>query len=741
MASTQLVPALSLDGLTPSRQDVQALLDADHADPFSILGPHASGDVWAVRSFQPGAAGVDLVLGPDARTIPMEALDPAGLFMGRLPPGSDRDTYRLRVRHGEHVETMDDPYRFGPFLGDLDDHLFGEGSCYQAYNRLGAQVIHHEGTEGVNFAVWAPNARRVSVVGDFNTWDGRRHPMRCRYGVGLWEIFIPDLTPGSHYKYEIKSEDGSILPLKADPFAFATEAKPGTASVVQRFDHEWRDEAWLAKRRQDDHLQKPMSIYEVHLGSWRRGLDPALHYLSYQDLADQLIPYVKDMGFTHIELMPITDFPFDGSWGYQPTSMFAPTSRFGCPADFQRFVERCHLEDIGVILDWVPAHFPDDAYGLQRFDGTHLYEHADPDLGRHPDWKTLIYNFGRTEVANFLLNSALFWFDRYHIDALRVDAVSSMLYLDYSRENGQWRPNEFGGKENLEAINFLKRLNELVPQYHPGAMVMAEESTSWPGVSRPTDEGGLGFGYKWNLGWMHDTLNYMAHDPIHRRYHHNDMTFGLLYHYAENFILPLGHDEVVHGKGSLLGRMPGDTWQRFANLRAYLGFMWAHPGKKLLFMGSEFAQCDEWNHDKSLDWHLLEESPHRGVQHFVRDLNKAYASLPALSRLDNAPEGFTWLDADAQNESVLLFIRAAGEAFSPVIVACHFTPVPRHRFRIGVPHAGPWIECLNSDDPRYGGSGVRTQDRVQGEPMSWHGQPYSIEIDLPPLATVMFKEG
>lgn len=741
MASLQQGLTVAKSQAMPDRRDIDAIVHADHADPFSILGLHRVGNLLSLRSFQPGASKVDLVLADKDRPIPMELIDPAGLFAAIISGEIDVTAYRLRVHHGEHAETVEDPYRFGPYLGELDEHLFREGTFYDAYNRLGAHIVHHEGCDGINFAVWAPNARRVSVVGDFNHWDGRKHPMRCRFGVGLWEIFIPELKPGCCYKYEIKSRDGAILPLKADPYAFATEPKPGTASLTHRFSHRWRDEAWMEKRRATDHIQAPISIYEVHPGSWRRDVEQGNSYLSYRDLTDQLIPYVKDLGFTHIELMPITDYPFDGSWGYQPTSMFAPTSRFGSPDDFQRFVESCHLADIGVILDWVPAHFPDDAFGLERFDGTNLFEHADPELGRHPDWKTLIYNFGRTEVANFLLSSALFWFDRFHIDALRVDAVSSMLYLDYSREEGEWRPNRFGGNENLEAVDFLKRLNQIVAEKHEGAMVIAEESTSWPGVSQPTDEGGLGFSFKWNLGWMHDTLNYMSLDPIHRRFHHNDMTFGLLYQYAENFILPLGHDEVVHGKKSLLKRMPGDEWQRFSNLRAYYSFMWAHPGKKLLFMGGEFAQHEEWNHDSSLDWHLLDYHPHRGVQQLVRDLNRIYSDLPALHRLDHDPAGFIWLEADAANESVYLFMRSAGDASSTLLIASNFTPVPRHGFRIGAPSAGPWIECLNSDDQRYGGSGILNQQAIKAEPTEWHGQPKSISIDLPPLATVIFKLG
>lgn len=740
MASNRQCLDVNPELAVPDARDIDAIIHADHADPFSVLGPHRVDDVLSIRTFQPDASRAEVVHS-GGQIVPMRQIGRSGFFTTTLPIPSGRFDYQLRIHNGEHVALTEDPYRFGPCLGELDEYLFREGTYHEAYNRLGAQAICHEGIDGISFAVWAPNARRVSVVGDFNGWDGRRHPMRCRFETGLWEIFIPSMGPGCCYKYEVKSQDGRILPLKADPYAQATEPKPGTASKVHRFDHHWRDDTWLAKRKSANHAEAPMSIYEVHLGSWRRGVDQDHAYLSYRDLTEQLIPYVKEMGFTHIEILPITDYPFDGSWGYQPTSLFAPTSRFGTPTDFQQFVDSCHLADIGIILDWVPAHFPDDAFGLACFDGTHLFEHADPDLGRHPDWKTLIYNFGRTEVATFLHNSALFWLDRFHIDALRVDAVSSMLYLDYSREPGQWRPNQFGGNENLEAIDFIKHLNQLVADNHQGAMVIAEESTSWAGVSRPIDEGGLGFGLKWNLGWMHDTLSYMELDPVHRRYHHNKMTFGLLYQYSENFVLPLGHDEVVHGKGSLLGRMPGDEWQRFANLRAYYTFMWAHPGKKLLFMGGEFAQYDEWNHDKSLDWHLLDYDPHKGVQRLVRDLNQIYRDLPALHRLDHEPLGFSWLDADASDESVFLFVRSAGDTSPLVLVACNFTPVPRHGYRIGVPSAGPWIECLNSDNLHYGGSGMINQQAVEGEPIGCHGQPFSILVDLPPLAGAIFKMG
>jgi 1,4-alpha-glucan branching enzyme len=625
-------------------------------------------------------------------------------------------------------------------LGDVDMHLLAEGTHLRLYERLGAQLIEMDGVPGVSFAVWAPNARRVSVVGDFNDWDGRRHPMRKRIEAGVWELFLPGLKGGEIYKFEIKGADGRLLPLKADPLSFRSERPPHTASVTHGAKkYDWNDAPWMSARASSSGRSAPISIYECHLGSWARVPEEGNRYLTYDELGERLVPYVKQMGFTHLELLPISEYPFDGSWGYQPIALYAPTSRHGTPAEFARFVDRCHQEGIGVILDWVPGHFPTDAHGLVYFDGTHLYEHSDPRLGMHQDWNTLIYNYGRHEVANFLLANAMFWLDRYHIDGLRVDAVASMLYLDYSRKPGQWIPNRYGGNENLEATAFLRRLNELTYGHHPGAMTIAEESTAWPAVSRPTYVGGLGFGYKWNMGWMHDTLRYIGKDPIHRRWHHNDLSFGLLYAFSENFILPISHDEVVHGKGSLIGRMPGDRWQRFANLRAYLAFMFTHPGKKLLFMGCEFAQEREWNHDAGLDWHLLSSAEHSGAQALVRDLNATYRSLPALHELDCEPQGFEWIDGSDHERSTISYVRRGRDRSSIAVVVCNFTPMPRPHYRLGVPEPGFYAERLNTDSLFYGGSNVGNGGGVFAEPQGWHGRPYSIELTLPPLGTLILE--
>jgi 1,4-alpha-glucan branching enzyme len=575
------------------------------------------------------------------------------------------------------------------------------------------------------------------VVGDFNIWDGRRHPMRLHPGAGIWELFIPGLAEGERYKYEIKPRDGTVPLLKADPYAFAAERPPNTASIICHTDHhQWQDQAWIEARQRRDLYPRPMNIYEVHLGSWRRRPEEGDRWLSYRELAETLVPYAKDMGFTHIELLPITEFPFDGSWGYQPTSLFAPTSRFGTPTDFQFFVDACHRAGLGVILDWVPGHFPNDPHGLAEFDGSKLFEHADPRQGLHKDWNTLIYNYGRAEVAEFLLSSALFWFDRYHIDGLRVDAVASMLYLDYSRKPGEWVPNRFGGNENLDAVAFLKRLNETSYGRFGGIITVAEESTAWPMVSRPTFEGGLGFGFKWNMGWMHDTLSYMQEDPINRAYHHEKLTFGLLYAFTENFILPLSHDEVVHGKRSILGRMPGDRWQRFANLRAYYGFMYGHPGKKLLFMGDEFGQEREWNHDQSLDWHLLGDELHQGVLNLVRDLNTLIQKSTALHELDHEHAGFQWIDASDRSSSIVSFQRSGRAPGDHVVVIVNFTPVVRTDYRIGMPSEGPYREIFNSDDRRYGGSGVGNKGTLVPQALSWHGRAHSVPLTLPPLSAI-----
>ena len=624
--------------------------------------------------------------------------------------------------------------RPAPLLGELDLHLIAEGRHWNLADCLGAHLVEHEGCRGVRFAVWAPNASRVSVMGDFNGWDPERHPMHLRRECGVWEVFVADADAGARYKYAVWDSGGHLLPLKADPLARCTELPPATASVVcDGKPFTWTDDAWMQSRARRQAHDASVSIYEVHFGSWRR--DGEREHPNWATTGADLIRYVADMGYTHIELLPITEHPFGGSWGYQPLGLFAPTARHGSPQEFAAFVDACHGAGIGVILDWVPAHFPTDEHGLARFDGTALYEHLDPRQGFHPDWNTLIYNFGRNEVRNLLLASALEWTRRYHVDGLRVDAVASMLYLDYSRESGQWQPNAYGGRENLEAVAFLRDLNELLAQEAPGAMLVAEESTAWPGVSAPVHAGGLGFQYKWNMGWMHDTLRYMGKDPVHRRHHHHDMTFGMVYAYSEHFILPLSHDEVVHGKGSLLARMPGDDWQRFANLRAYLGFMWGHPGKKLLFMGGDIAQWSEWNHDAQVDWAALASPAHAGVQAVVRDLNHVYRRHAALHGSDSSPEGFAWVIGDDVENSVFAFLRRhQGEC---VLVVCNMTPVPRHDYRIGVPLAGTWNEILNTDADVYGGSGMGNGGAVEASDPGSHGQPCSVSLVLPPLTTLM----
>ena len=619
-------------------------------------------------------------------------------------------------------------------------HLFGEGKLYKAYEKLGGHCCTHEAIQGVNFVVWAPNAKRVSVVGAFNGWDGRRHQMRNRGGVGLWELFIPDIGDGEIYKYEILPQGGAPPFTKADPYATAAELRPKTASLVCDVSkHQWNDLKWVEARKQGDPLKKPLSIYEVHLGSWKLAMEEGKRWLTYRELAQSLIPYVQKMGFTHIELMPIVEHPFDGSWGYQSTGYFAPTSRFGTPEDFMEFVDVCHQSGIGVIMDWAPAHFPDDPHGLAFFDGTHLYDHSDPRKGYHPEWKSRIFNYGRTEVKNFLINSALNWFDRYHIDGLRVDAVASMLYLDYARKDGEWVPNQFGGNENLEAVEFIKELNAVAHQEHPGILMIAEESTAWPGVSRPTYVGGLGFSFKWNMGWMHDTLEYFQMDPVYRKFHQHKVTFGLMYAFTENFVLVLSHDEVVHGKKSLLDKMPGDDWQRFANLRALYGHMWGHPGKKMLFMGGEIGQWWEWNHDDSLQWHLLEYAPHRGLQQYIADLNRLYQSEPALYQVDFDWKGFQWIDLHDSDHSTLTYIRFAEDQTDCIVCACNFTPVPRTEYRMGVSRGGLYKELLNSDSEIYGGSNMGNGGSVQADPIPWHDQPFSLLVTLPPLSVVFFK--
>jgi 1,4-alpha-glucan branching enzyme len=705
---------------------VEALVGGRHGDPFSLLGPHRTGDGWVLRAFLPGASAV-AAHAPDGSLIaPLAPAHQAGLFVGPLP---GRVPYRLRIEWPGGPQETADPYAFPPLLGDVDLYLLAEGRHRRLGDALGAHAMTIEGVAGVRFAVWAPNARRVSVVGDHNGWDGRRHPMRLRIEAGVWEIFIPGLAPGARYKYELIGADGTRLPLKADPCAGQAEHPPATASVVPA-------PALPLPRRGGPPLaaDAPVSIYEVHAGSWMRGEGGRV--LSWDELGDRLIPYARALGFTHLELLPITEFPFDGSWGYQPIGLFAPTSRFGTPEDFRRFVDRAHEAGLGVILDWVPAHFPTDAHGLARFDGTCLYEHADPREGFHQDWNTLIYNLGRHEVRGFLIASALTWLRDFGCDGLRVDAVASLLYRDYSRGAGEWVPNVHGGRENLEAIGFLRELNEAVAEHAPWASVIAEESTAWPAVTAPVGHGGLGFGFKWNMGWMHDTLDYMSREPVHRPWHHDKLTFGLLYAFSERFVLPLSHDEVVHGKRSLLGRMPGDAWQRFATLRAYYGFMWGHPGKKLLFMGGELAQPDEWNHDGQLPWHLRDDPMHGGVSRWIGDLNALLRQSPALFRNDSAPEGFSWAVADDRDHSVYAFLRYAEGGTPPILVACNFTPVPRHGYRIGVPRAGHWAERLNSDAAIYGGGNLGNAGGVDAEPVAAHGHAQSLVLTLPPLATL-----
>ncbi len=713
--------------------DVAAIAAARHGDPFAVLGPHRTSAGVAVRAFVPHAGRVSAI-GADGRTTALARRADTDFFEGLLGP-EDGARYRLRAENAGGAWEFFDPYAFGPVLGQLDDHLFVEGTHEKLYDRFGAHPTTHEGVAGVHFAVWAPNADRVSVVGDWNDWDGRRHAMRKRLESGVWEIFAPGLGPGAVYKFEIIGAGGSHQPLKADPVGFEAELRPSTASVVaDTAPFAWTDGAYLAKRQGVDRRRLPMSVYEVHLGSWRRG--DGNRFLTYDELAGQLVPYAVEMGFTHLEFMPVSEHPLDASWGYQPIGLFAPTRRFGDPDGFARLVDRAHAAGIGIIIDWVPAHFPVDVHGLARFDGTALYEYADPRRGFHPDWNTAIYDFARREVTGTLIANALYWLDRFHVDGLRVDAVASMLYLDYSRKAGEWLPNWEGGNDNREAVAFLKRFNSLVYGTHPGAMTIAEESTAWPGVSQPTFMGGLGFGFKWNMGWMHDTLEFMSQDPVHRRWHHDRMTFGLLYAFSENFVLPLSHDEVVHGKRSILGKMPGDEWQRFANARAYYGFMWGHPGKKLLFMGSEFGQVAEWNADQSLDWHLLQYAFHRGLSCLIQDLNTVYRDTPALYARDCEPEGFRWIVADDRGNSVLAWLRFGAPSDPPVAVVSNFTPVPRADYRIGLPFPGRWREILNTDAERYGGSNAGNLGGVEATAEPSHGLPASANVFLPPLATI-----
>jgi 1,4-alpha-glucan branching enzyme len=719
---------------------VQALVEGRHGDPFGILGEHPADGGGIIRVFMPGALSVEVLARETGRPLTrLQLVHAGGLFAGRLDQPA---AYRLRIHWPDAVQEREDPYSFGPLLGDLDLHLIAQGTHYELSYVLGAQPITIEGVSGVRFAVWAPNAQRVSVVGDFNSWDGRRNPMRLRREAGIWELFIPRLGPGERYKYELIGADGQLLPQKADPVARASEAAPGSASIVARSEpFPWTDGNWMSARAARQTETAPVSVYEVHAGSWLRLAEEGSRSLDWTELADRLIPYVSGLGFTHIELLPITEYPFGGSWGYQPLGLFAPTGRYGTPEDFAEFVNRCHEAKLGVILDWVPAHFPTDVWGLAQFDGTALYEHQDPREGFHQDWNTLIYNLGRNEVKGFLIASALHWVERFHIDALRVDAVASMLYRDYSRRAGEWVPNRYGGRENLEAIEFFRHLNSIIAQRCHGAITIAEESTAFPGVTRRPEEGGLGFTFKWNMGWMHDTLHYMEQDPIYRGYNHGAFTFGMVYAYSERFILPLSHDEVVHGKGSLICKMPGDEWQRFANLRAYFGYMWAHPGKKLLFMGGEISQEREWNHDASISWELLDNPLHSGVQRLVRDLNRIYATEPALHGTDSDPGGFAWAIVDDHANSVFAMLRMARDGSSIILAISNMTPVPRMGYRIGVPRTGFWHEILNTDAGIYGGSNMGNGSALQAEDVSSHDHSTSLALILPPLSTILLRWG
>ncbi|HXM18087.1 MAG TPA: 1,4-alpha-glucan branching protein GlgB [Candidatus Tumulicola sp.] len=711
--------------------DAEAIVAARSHDPFAFLGQHKTGAAWDIRAFLP-AAGAAFVITPDGAQ-PMKRLHKAGLFCLRLPNALPTPYELEWTEHGRRQRSYD-PYCFGPQLSESDLHLFNEGKLFAAHRALGANLVEVDGVAGVRFATWAPNAERVSVVGDFNAWDGRRHQMRARGGSGVWELFVPGVKAGDFYKFELRNRLTGAILIKVDPYGRRFEFRPATAGVVVApAAYEWRDETWMSARAQWDWQHRPINCYEVHLGSWRRAEDGS--FLSYGELAAQLVSYCAAMCYTHVEVMPISEHPLDESWGYQTTGYFAPTSRFGSPDDFRAFVDALHAAGIGVIMDWVPGHFPRDAWALADFDGSALYEHEDPMLGQHPDWGTLIFNYGRNEVRSFLISNALYWLEEYHVDGLRVDAVASMLYLDYSRKEGKWRPNKFGGRENLEAIEFLRETNVLVHGRHPGALTFAEESTAWPMVSRPVHLGGLGFSMKWNMGWMNDTLRYIARDPVHRRYHHNDLTFGLMYSFSENFLLPLSHDEVVHGKRSLLDKMPGDAWQRFANLRLLLTYQATHPGKKLNFMGNEFGQGREWNATRALEWRLLDVDAHAGVQNTCRDLNRLYADLPALHTFDFERRGFEWIDCHDADHSIISFIRRDGDAF--VIAVLNFTPVPHRDYRLGVPRLCEYREIFNSDSRHYGGSDLGNFGRLDAESVRSFERDYSIVMTVPPLAGVI----
>jgi 1,4-alpha-glucan branching enzyme len=713
---------------TPADDVLEAVVGGAYHDPHTVLGAHPIGGQLVVRTLRPDASAVSIVVGDDRTQA--QQIHPSGIWQAVLPGAAVRD-YRVAVTYGDVTYVADDPYRFLPTLGDVDLHLIGEGRHERLWHVLGAHVRRFEGgITGTSFAVWAPNARGVRVMGDWNFWDGRAHPMRSLGSSGVWEIFVPEIGAGTHYKFHVLGAD-SVWREKADPMARRTEVPPATASVVTEAEYTWDDAAWLERRTQTQWHEAPVSVYEVHLGSWRQGL-------GYRELAEELVNYVRDHGFTHVELLPVAEHPFGGSWGYQVTSYYAPTARFGTPDEFRFLVDALHKADIGVLLDWVPAHFPKDAWALGRFDGTPLYEHPDPRRGEQLDWGTFVFDFGRREVRNFLVANALYWIDEFHIDGLRVDAVASMLYLDYSRPEGGWLPNEFGGRENLQAVAFLQETNAVVYRDFPGVMMIAEESTSWPGVTRAVHLGGLGFGFKWNMGWMHDSLDYVAREPIYRSYHHHQMTFSMVYAYSENFVLPISHDEVVHGKGSLLRKMPGDRWQQLANLRAYLAFMWAHPGKQLLFMGCEFGQESEWSESRSLDWWLLDNPDHSGVSTLVRDLNGVYRDTPALWSRDTDPSGFAWIDANDSVGNTFSFVRS-GPDDSLLACVANFSGGPHDNYRLGLPRAGEWSEVLNTDAEAYAGSGVGNYGVVHTEPISHHGLPQSAVMRVPPLGTLWLR--
>lgn len=725
-----------------SQDQQQALLKGEYTDVFGLLGMHQidQGKSLLVRCYLPNAQQVEVIDDKTGKKVAgLQCLNSGGLFAGKMGRRVKPFRYQLRVHYPQAEVDILDPYQFSSLLNNDDLYLLGEGRQQQADKFLGANWYEYDGIRGVNFCVWAPNAKRVSVKGDFNHWDGTRHVMRHHPANGLWELFLPEAQAGQHYKFEVLTQSGEYLQ-KSDPYAKSMQCAPDNASIIaEQTGYQWQDHSWLAERAKCQWHRQPMSIYEVHLGSWRRKGWQGEHYLDYQQLIDELLPYVLEMGFTHLQLMPISEYPFDGSWGYQPVGLYAPTYRFGSASGLKKFVDACHQANIAVLLDWVPAHFPNDPHGLTQFDGTHLYEHADPRLGTHPDWNTLIYNYGRGEVRSFLLSNASYWLREFHFDGLRLDAVSSMLYLDYSRKPDQWLPNIYGGRENLQAIDFLKDLNSRMYQSHPGICMIAEESTAWPGVTGQVDNNGLGFGFKWNMGWMNDSLSYLRRDPVHRRFHHHELTFSLVYSYTEQFILSLSHDEVVHGKGSLVNKIPGDDWQKFATLRSYFGFMWGHPGKKLLFMGNEFAQRNEWCHDRSLDWHLLQYHSHQGIQQWVKDLNQLYVNAPALFVTDHQPAGFAWLDCDNADISVFVFIRYAEDRDQHLIFVVNMTPEVHQQFRIGVPHRGRYRERLNSDSEYYGGSNVGNSGLLEVSSVAYQNMPFSCLVTVPPLGCLVLE--